>query len=485
MTKVYQDLRSFLDTLEEEGQLLHVTDEVLPEPGVSSACRAAARMQNGPAVMFDNIAGYPEGTRIVTNVHGSWANHALMMGMDKNTPTKEQFFELNRRWDTYPVEPKILSRDEAPCKENTLDAASGDEIDLFHLLPLYRINDQDAGCYFSKFALVSADPDDPDNFNKMNVGTYRIQVKDKETLGIQVIPSHDMAVHLKKCEARNEPLHIAIALGNAPLVTFMASTPIGHEQNESEFVGALNDGVPAEIVRADTDEHLFVPAGSEVILEGYIEPRVRKIEGPFGEFTGSVSGARRQLEAKITHVTYRTNPIFESLYIGMPWTECDYLVALNTSVPLFKQIQKDMPEVVAVNAMYTHGMTEIISMKPRYGGQAATAAFRIMSTPHGAQYAHNVIIVDDFVDPFDLNQVMWALSTRVRPDKDVKVIPNCPGMTLNPTEEIPGITAKLVIDATTPIDPEPVTREVEMLGDPAETADYAKLLAELWAAKNK
>ena len=319
----------------------------------------------------------------------------------------------------------------------------------------------------------------------MNVGTYRIQIKDKDTLGIQVIPSHDMAVHLKKCEARNEPLHIAIALGNAPLVTFMASTPIGHEQNEYEFVGALNDGVPAEIVRADTDEHLFVPAGSEVILEGYIEPRVRKIEGPFGEFTGSVSGARRQLEAKITHVTYRTNPIFESLYIGMPWTECDYLVALNTSVPLFKQIQKDMPEVVAVNAMYTHGMTEIISMKPRYGGQAATAAFRIMSTPHGAQYAHNVIIVDDFVDPFDLNQVMWALSTRVRPDKDVKVIPNCPGMTLNPTEEIPGITAKLVIDATTPIDPEPVTREVEMLGDPAETADYAKLLAELWAAKNK
>ena len=116
MTKVYQDLRSFLDTLEGEGQLLHVTDEVLPEPGVSSACRAAARMQNGPAVMFDNIAGYPEGTRIVTNVHGSWANHALMMGMDKNTPTKEQFFELNRRWDTYPVEPKILSREEAPCK---------------------------------------------------------------------------------------------------------------------------------------------------------------------------------------------------------------------------------------------------------------------------------------------------------------------------------------------------------------------------------
>ena len=477
-TKVYQDLRSFLETLEEEGQLVHITDEVLPEPGVSSACRAAARMTNGPAVMFDNIAGYPAGTRIVTNVHGSWANHALMMGMPKNTPTQEQFFELNRRWDAYPVAPKILSRDEAPCKENTLDG----DIDLFHILPLYRINKYDAGCYFSKFCLVSADPDDPYNFNKMNVGTYRIQIKDKDTLGIQVIPSHDMAVHLRKCEAKNQPLPIAISLGNAPLVTFMASTPIGHEQNEYEFVGALNNGVPAEIVKADLYDNLYVPAGSEVILEGYIEPRVRKIEGPFGEFTGSVSGARRQLEAKITHVTYRTNPIFESLYIGVPWTECDYLVALNTSVPLYKQVKADIPEVVAVNAMYSHGMTEIISIKPRYGGQASTAAFRIMSTPHGAQYAHNVILVDDFIDPFDLNQVMFALSTRVRPDKDIKVIPNCPGMTLNPSEEVPGMTAKLIIDATTPVSPERIPREVEMLTDPAETEMYAKLIVDLLAA---
>ena len=92
-------------------------------------------------------------------------------------------------------------------------------------------------------------------------------------------------------------------------------------------------------------------------------------------------------------------------------------------------------------------------------------------------------MVDDVVDPFDLDQVMWALSTRVRPDKDVKVVPNCAGMPLNPTEEVPGITAKLIIDATTPVDPEPMKRSVELLKDPARTAEYAKIIADLMASK--
>ena len=330
---------------------------------------------------------------------------------------------------------------------------------------------------------MTGDPSEPDNFDKTNVGTYRIQVKGKDRIGMQCLAMHDIAKQLWEAEKKNEPFPVAITLGNAPLVTFMASTPISYTQNEYEFVGALNGGVPADIVKSDLFDHLYVPAGAEVVLEGYIVPRVRTVEGPFGEFPGSYSGSRLQCEAKITHVTYRTDPIFENLYLGMPWSEIDYLMALNTSVPIYKQLKTDFPEIVAVNAMYTHGMTEIISMKPRYGGQATGAAFRLLSTPHGMPYCHNVIVVDDVVDPFDLDQVMWALSTRVRPDKDVKVVPNCAGMPLNPTEEVPGITAKLIIDATTPVDPEPMKRSVELLKDPARTAEYAKIIADLMASK--
>ena len=133
MAKVYKDLRSFLATLEKEGQLVRIKDEVMPEPDIASAGRAAANIKNGPAVLFEKVKGYKG--RVVTNVHGSWANHALMMGLPKDTPTKEQFFELDRRWDKYPVQPNILKREEAPCKENVIDK----NMNLLDVLPLYTL----------------------------------------------------------------------------------------------------------------------------------------------------------------------------------------------------------------------------------------------------------------------------------------------------------------------------------------------------------
>lgn len=457
MVKTYKDLREFLATLEAEGQLVRVKEEVNPEPDIGAAGRAAANLKNGPAILFEKIKGYKHS--VVINAHGSWQNHALMMGMAKDTPTKEQFFELNRRWDKFPVPPKVLSRDEAKCKENTIT----ENINLFELLPLYRINEQDGGFFLSKASVVTGDPEFPNDLNKLNVGTYRIQVKDIDRVGIQALPFHDIAIQLRKAEEENKPLPIAITLGNNPLVTFMASTPVAYDQNEYEFVGALQDGVPTEIVKADTIDHLYVPAHCEIVLEGHILPRVRTVEGPFGEFPGSYSGARLQCEIKITHVTHRTNPIFENLYLGMPWTEIDYLMALNTSVPLYKQIKASIPEVVAVNAMYTHGIGVIISTKCRYGGYGKGVAFRLLSTPHGMPYSKIVIVVDEFVDPFNLEQVMWALTTRVKPSKDVVVIPNCPGMPLDPSSNPAGMHDKLIIDATTPVDPEPNPRSVELL----------------------
>jgi 4-hydroxybenzoate decarboxylase len=476
MAKTYKDLREFLATLEEEGQLVRVKEEVNPEPDIGAAGRAASRVPNGPAVLFEKIKGYKG--QVVTNVHGSWQNHALMMGMPKDTSTKAQFEELNRRWDKFPIPPNVVTRDEAPCKQNTMS----EDINLFEVLPLYRINEQDGGFFISKASVVSGDPEFPDDFNKQNVGTYRIQVKDKDRLGIQALAMHDIAVQLEKAERKNERLPIAIALGNTPLVTFMASTPVGYSQNEYEFVGALQDGVPTDIVKADTAPHLFVPAGAEVVLEGYIIPRVRVVEGPFGEFPGSYSGARLQCEVQITHITYRTDPIFENLYLGMPWTEIDYLMALNTSVPLYKQIKESFPEVVAVNAMYSHGIGVIISTKCRYGGYAKGVAMRLLSTPHGMPYSKIVIIVDEYVDPFNLEQVMWALTTRVQPSKDVTLIENAAGMPLDPSSYPAGMTTKMIIDATTPVPPEPNPRTVELLKDPVDTEKYIAIIRDLQKA---
>lgn len=473
MNKTYKDLREFLATLEEEGQLVRVKEQVNPEPDIGTAGRAAANLKNGPAVFFENVRGYK--TPVVTNAHGSWANHALMLGMPKDTPVKEQFEELNRRWDLYPVAPKILSREEALCKQNVIDK----DINLFEVLALYRINEQDGGSFISKASVISGDPSEPDNLDKQNVGTYRIQVKDKDRVGIQALAMHDIAVQLEQAERKNEKLPIAITLGNNPLVTFMASTPVGYDQNEYEFVGALQNGVPFEITPADTAPHLYVPAHCEVVLEGYIIPRVREVEGPFGEFPGSYSGARLQCEVKITRITHRDNPIFENLYLGIPWTEIDYLMALNTSVPLYKQLKETMPEVQAVNAMYTHGMLAIVSTKVRYGGYGKGVGFRLLSTPHGMPYTKVVIVVDEFVDPFNLEQVMWAITTRVKPDKDVAIIPNCPGMPLDPSSVPAGIHTKMIIDATTPTAPEKIERETQLLETPKDTAKWEGIIRDL------
>jgi UbiD family decarboxylases len=474
VAKVYEGLREFLQTLEEEGQLVRIKDEVMPEPDIGAAGRAAANMKgNAPAILFEKIKGYKG--KVVTNVHGSWANHALMMGMQKDATTKEQFFELNRRWDKYPVEPEVVAREDAPCKENVVD----ENINLFEILPLYRINDQDGGFFISKASVVSGEPDDPENLDKMNVGTYRIQVKDVDRIGIQALAMHDIAVQLEQAERKNEKLRVAIALGNDPIITFMASTPIAHDQSEYKFAGALRDGVPVKLVKADKAEHLYVPASAEVILEGYIEPRVRECEGPFGEFPGSYSGARNQCVVKIDHITHRTDPIFENLYLGIPWTEIDYLMALNTSVPLYKQIKEGFPELVALNAMYMHGHVAIISTKCRYGGYGKGIAFRLLSTPHGMPYTKVVIVVDEYVDPFNLEQVMWAIASRVKPDKDVAIIPNCPGMPLDPSSNPAGMHTKMIIDATTPVAPEPNPRSVELLEPPVGTEKWEEILRDL------
>ncbi|WP_431925754.1 non-oxidative hydroxyarylic acid decarboxylases subunit C [Amycolatopsis tucumanensis] len=443
----YDDFRSFLDTLDEHGQLLRITEEVAPEPDLGAAANAAPRLgDKAPALYFDNVTGFTD-ARIALNVHGSWANHALAMGLPPQTGIKDQVAEFIRRWEDFPVPPE--RRADPPWAENVLE---GDDVDLFRVLPLFRLNDGDGGFYLDKAAVVSRDPADPDHFGKQNVGVYRMQVKGRAKLGLQPVPMHDIALHLAKAEENGEDLPVAIALGNEPVISIVAATPMAYDQSEYEMAGALR-GAPAPIATAPLTG-LDVPWGSEVVLEGVIEGRKREIEGPFGEFTGHYSGGRNMTVVRIDRIHHRTNPVFESLYLGMPWTEIDFLMAANTCVPIYQQLKEAFPEVRAVNAMYTHGLLAIISTKKRYGGFAKAVGMRAMTTPHGLGYVKTVIMVDEDVDPFNLPQVMWALSTKVNPAGDLVNIPNLPVLELDPGSQPAGITNKMIIDATTPVAPD-------------------------------
>jgi UbiD family decarboxylase len=466
----YDDLRSFLNTLDKEGQLLRITDEVLPEPDIAAAANAAGRIGEGaPALYFDNVTGFTD-ARIAMNVHGSWRNHALALGLPAATSVKDQVEEFARRWDAFPVAPE--RREDAPWRANTLQ---GPDIDLFKVLPLFRLNDGDGGFYLDKAAVVSRDPEDPDHFGKQNVGTYRIEVIGRDRLAFQPVPMHDVAQHLRKAEEKGEDLPIAITLGNDPVITIVAGMPMGYDQSEYEMAGALR-GAPAPIATAPLTG-FDVPWGSEVVIEGVIEGRKRQIEGPFGEFTGHYSGGRRMPVIRIDRVSYRTNPVFESLYLGMPWTEVDYLVGPNTCVPLLKQLRAEFPEVQAVNAMYTHGLAVIISTRKRYGG------LRAMTTPHGLGYVAQVILVDEDIDPFNLPQVMWAMSSKVNPKDDVVIIPNLSVLELAPAASPAGITSKMIIDATTPVSPDDRGNFSTPAKDLPETKEWIGRLQSLIAAR--
>jgi vanillate/4-hydroxybenzoate decarboxylase subunit C len=443
----FDDLRGFLHALDDAGQLVRITDRVDPEPDLGAAACAAARLgPAAPGLLFTDVAGFDH-PRIAMNLHGSWANHALALDLPAGTGVREQVEEFARRWQTFPV--PAQRRPDPPFTENTV---KGDQVDLFRLLPLFRLNPGDGGFYLDKAVIVSRDPDDPDHFGKQNVGIYRLQVKDRNRLGLQPVPQHDIAVHLRHAEERGEDLPVAIALGNEPVITITAGTPLAYDQSEYEMAGALR-GAPYPIAAAP-GTGLDVPWGAEVVLEGVVLGGQREVEGPFGEFTGHYSGGRRMPVIRIDRISYRTDPIFEHLYLGMPWTEIDYLMGPATCLPLMQQLRAEFPEVTAVNAMYTHGLVAIVATTSRYGGFAKAVGMRAMTTPHGLGYCKIVIVVDADVDPFDLPQVMWALSTKVNPIQDVVTVPGLSVVPLDPSSDPAGITSKMIIDATTPVPPE-------------------------------
>lgn len=470
----FDDLRSFLQALDDQGQLLKISEEVNAEPDLAAAANATGRIGDGaPALWFDNIRGFTD-ARVTMNTIGSWQNHAISLGLPPNTPVKKQIDEFIRRWDNFPVTPE--RRANPAWAENTVD---GDDINLFDILPLFRLNDGDGGFYLDKACVVSRDPLDPDNFGKQNVGIYRMEVKGKRKLGLQPVPMHDIALHLHKAEERGEDLPIAITLGNDPIITLMGATPLKYDQSEYEMAGALRES-PYPIATAPLTG-FDVPWGSEVILEGVIEGRKREIEGPFGEFTGHYSGGRNMTVVRIDKVSYRSKPIFESLYLGMPWTEIDYLMGPATCVPLYQQLKAEFPEVQAVNAMYTHGLLAIISTKKRYGGFARAVGLRAMTTPHGLGYVKMVIMVDEDVDPFNLPQVMWALSSKVNPAGDLVQLPNMSVLELDPGSSPAGITDKLIIDATTPVASDLRGHYSQPVQDLPETKAWAEKLTAMLA----
>jgi vanillate/4-hydroxybenzoate decarboxylase subunit C len=475
--RVY-DLRSALDFLRDEGQYISWPDEVLPEPGIREVMMAASREANtAPAIMFDKVRGY-EGHRVVAGVHGSWDNLALFLGRAKGTSIRELFFEIIGRWGSDTPLLQHMPSSEAPVNENRVERG----INLYELLPLYRINEYDGGFFMGKASTVSHDPLEPDDFSKQNVGIYRIQVHGPDLLTLNSVPSHDLGRQIVAAELHDKPLRVAIMIGNHPGMALFAATPVNYDESEYAYASQMM-GATFQLTKSGNG--LDILAHSEIVIEAELIRNARTYEGPFGEFPGSYSGVKRTPLFRVTAVSHRDNPIFESIYVGKGWTEHDTLIGLFTSAPIYAQLRERFPEVTAVNALYQHGYTGIIAVNNRYAGFAKSVAMATLGLPHGLMYLKNIILVDGDVDPFDLNSVMWALSTQTRGD-DIIVLPNMPMMMSDPAAVVKGKGHRLIIDATSFVGPDKKRHDTDVVrwADGGRLDELSSVIRQLQAGES-
>lgn len=442
----YGDLRQFLERLEAEGELRRVGAEVDWNLELGAISRRGQDLRS-PAMLFENVRGYPGG-RVLANLIGPTrpvphGRLALALDLPLRTPTLELIEAVRPRLKRR-IPPRRVTA--APCKEVVL---RGDDIDLWRL-PVPFIHGTDGGRYLGTWHVdVTRDPDS----GWVNWGMYRHQVHDERRLGWMSSPAqHGMAQYLQKYEARGERMPFAIAIGTEPISSVVAGSQVPQGVPEADVVGGLR-GEPVDVIRCETVD-LDVPAGAEIVIEGFVLPNERYPEGNFGEFTGYAAGSC--LPRHVVHVeciTHRRDPILTISNMGKPWDEFGVIASITQSAFLANELHD---RGIPFSAIYSPPpiTTVVVACRPPYAGFVQTLAHAIWSSKPGI-YRPYIIAVEDDVDVTDAEDVMWCLTTRLHPREGIHVQRHTPALQLWPflsqqeREQRDG--SKVLFDATFPL----------------------------------
>ncbi|MDY6972296.1 MAG: UbiD family decarboxylase [Thermodesulfobacteriota bacterium] len=419
MSYPHNDMREFVDDLEQEGELTRIKDEInwdLEAGAISrilSETTLGRSVRNGgqPAVLFENVKGYPEGFRISTMTHGGVKRIAMMLGhKDPDSANYRDLQDLYLEKVSYRTKPNLVSS--GPCKENKM---VGEEVDLYRF-PAPMIHEGDGGRYLCTWTVVVTK--DPDS-DWVNWGTYRAMINDRRTLtGIITPGQHGLAIY-RKYEARNEPMPFAIAINPDPLTLFIGACKVPAGVAEVDVIGGLR-GQPLSVVKCETND-LVVPACSEIVLEGIMPPGIRLPEGPFGEYQGYVASPRDdRLVYMVKAITHRNDPIVGLMNPGLPVDECGVCMAVSVAAELKAELKRCGVPVVDVNLMPESGTTLVVvsTKTPAHGLPHIIAS--VMEASWG-MVAFNVLVVNDDVDVFNPAEVIHAWSTRVHPERGIHV----------------------------------------------------------------
>lgn len=438
-----KDLRDFIAKCEKEGQLHRIKDEVDWDLELSHIAKLNEE-RKGPALLFENVKGYD--SPVLTSVCTTTERLALIMGMPKQSTLVDLMREWVKKGETK-VPPKYV--DTGPCKENSM---MGDEVDLFKF-PVPKFFPMDGGRFFgTAHFVVTKDPES----GWINVGTYRLQLLDKNHLGTQFIKGKHSDIMLKKYQALKKPMPVAVVVGADPLMFLMGAARLSAFESEYDLAGSIR-GEPVEVVKCQTND-LPVPAAAEIVVEGEVDADAFMPEGPFGEYTGYYSGVGTDPRnfIKVNGITHRNNPIFMSTTVGRAVTDTHMTMALTYGSTLWQQLVA--MRIPGLKAVYcppegSGRFLAIISIKQMYPGHADQVLTAAISTEMGAYGLKTVIVVDDDIDPWDISRVMYALSFRFQPNRS-QVIKRGRSTPLDPSLPIGNrdITGRLLLDATIPYD---------------------------------
>ncbi len=432
-----QDIREWLDRAEGINELIQIDKPVDRDEEMSAITYLVAKQDPSPAILFDNPKGYedsPIGARMLWNILGPSSKRiALTIEEPPETSTLELIRRLKEKMKDR-IPPREVPEAQAPVFENTL---SGADIDL-EQLPIPRHWPLDGGRYAGTAdAVFTRDPDS----GYLNVGTYRMMLQGKNQVGLYLSPGKDARLHITRSWEQGKSVPVAAAWGIDPLFMLVGSQTFPKNVSEYEFAGGIK-GEAIPVVRAQTSD-LLLPANAELVVEGVIHPNSVKTEGPFGEFPGYYGRPEAGCPlVDITRVHYRTNPVLtNAIMADYPSCEQSGFFAVIRSARIWDDLDK--LGIPGVQGVYAHpagaggfGMT-VISLEQRYAGHAAQCLALAAQVPGGAYYTKWIIAVDEDIDPTDMDQVIWAMSSRCHPIEDIDILRNTWSTWLDPTQNPP------------------------------------------------
>ncbi|MDP2743760.1 MAG: UbiD family decarboxylase [Dehalococcoidia bacterium] len=428
------DLRAWLKKVEAMGELKVVEGA---DWDLELGCRTALdwnNWRNAPALLFDNIKGYPGGHRVLTNFVMAPNRVALTVGLPQGLSDRGRMDALRDRIDVWHSKmgdfPPVTVKT-GPVMENVV---SGKDVDVFKF-PAPKWQELDGGRYIGTgHAVITRDLDT----GEVNLGCYRVQAYDEKTVGIYSERGKHGWLDMQKYHERGLPCPVAISLGHHPLFFLIAALALKRSEKEKaheyQFIGAIR-GEPVEVIEEEITG-LPIPADSEIVLVGWSPPGKTRMEGPFGEFTGYyASGEVQRPVIEIERIYYRNKPILTGAPPSRPPHGWFYFVTLMKSVTLEHQLREiGIPDVRGLWLHESPGNLFVtVSIKQRYAGHARQTALAALDLAAragiGGRY---VIVTDEDVDVTNISDILWALTTRSDPERSIDIIRDYRSASLDP-----------------------------------------------------